>query len=316
MPKANLEYFPHIVDMIFEHIPACALHIASQVCSSWRTRAEEVYLQHLIVKPYGTGWKFSIKKEFVLHQCLEYYMPCGAPQPHPPLLYDPYRQTQLREHHRPLLPEMTPLVQILDVFYYDIGYKEETAYRLLLDQFKNLQVTRGTARCYFPMRGAGETQVFFVSWEDCLHMQLSTGPVQTLVLSFSFSDDDDDDVLRGNPLQTLLLTQSGNIGEIVFVLWLDMLRGDRERAMAYDLAEVLRKCWKSAKVGKVTMVGFDPGQVHLPFKARLSSELGDAHGDSRLKLLSHTEYEALVGTETYNLHCVWDQAKWKPLRST
>lgn len=315
MPKANLEYFPHIVDMIFEHIPACALHIASQVCSSWRARAEEVYLRHLIVKPYGTGWKFSIKKEFALHQCLEYYMPCGAPQPHPPLLYDPYRQTQLREHHRPLLPEMTPLVQILDVFYYDIGYEEETAYRLLLDQFKNLQVTRGTARCYFPMRGAGDTQVFFVSWEDCLDMRVLTGPAKTVVLCI-LGTSSTSTLLQGNPIQSFLsaqLAHSSDVTEFVFVLHPEMLRdGSGYSAwLADDLAVAMLGCWQTADV---TLVGSEGGCTK--FNSRLESHLQEADGDHVMQLLSHAQYEALVGTEIYNLHCVWDQARWKPLRST
>lgn len=231
MPDANLEYFPHIVDLIFRHIPAWDLHIASQVCSSWRSRAEAAYVRHLSAKPDGRVWELSIPADFFFSHELQYYLPFPAPRPRPrprrtcPRLWrddEPYT-----DHLRPLAPELLRHVQVLDVYFYDLEVaEEEKTYALFLDRFPNLSVMRAQARCNFPIRGRGRTQVFFAIWEECLDTRLCTSDAETVVLNF-WGRTYNDVLDEGNPIQAFVSEQILLEGcvEVVFVLDKDMAEG-------------------------------------------------------------------------------------------
>ena len=128
-------------------------------------------MRQLSASPYGERWKFSLPADFFFYPELKYYLPCDAPNPHPPLLYDEGREARWTANLRALRPELLRYLQVLDVYYYGLGYEEELAHRMFPGQFRNLQVMRGHAS-YFPMRGVGNTQVYFCLWEERLDMRL------------------------------------------------------------------------------------------------------------------------------------------------
>lgn len=63
MTKADLEYFPHVVDRIWDFLPASSAYLAGQVCFSWRQRALKVIYRHLAVEPCDAGWRFWMRSE-------------------------------------------------------------------------------------------------------------------------------------------------------------------------------------------------------------------------------------------------------------
>lgn len=126
------------------------------------------------------------------------------------------------------------------------------------------------------------------------------------------------------------------VREVVFVIDSDMAKGGGAggvsglglagggchadpRRVARGPAGAMRKFSKFSNT-TVTLVGYESGEAYARFNTALTRGLSlDASDkgsrerkEGRVLLLSHAQYEARVGKQVYDLHCVWEMEMWKP----
>lgn len=179
MSKVDLEYYPHIVDLIWEHMSdPRTVYAAGQVCSSWRKRALATVYRHLSAEPGLGGWKLRMKtdgEDFPL----KYLMPttkAGVP------LSMPLGTSIFSKIGPGLDGDMAARhTEILDVLWPPASMPADAAVKLA-DKLPKLHTMRMHSNLRGDLEGTGATQVYSWFSRDTPEISVKAHKATTVVL--------------------------------------------------------------------------------------------------------------------------------------
>ncbi|EJT49664.1 hypothetical protein A1Q2_08432 [Trichosporon asahii var. asahii CBS 8904] len=176
MSKVDFEYYPHLVDIIWEHISEpITVYTAGQVCSSWRQRFLKVIYRYLSAQPDDAGSSFWTKADRGAY-FLKYYLPNAKAE-------NNQRDFEFAFKVAPALDtaSATRLTHSLDVFWPDYKPKRRIATELT-KTFPALRTMRVHTTSEGLLDGVGSTQVYSWYSRSASRISIAARGAETLVL--------------------------------------------------------------------------------------------------------------------------------------
>lgn len=308
MSKVDFEYYPHLVDLIWEHIPASEVYLAGQVSSSWRERALKRVYRHLTIEMCDRGWRFWMWTADSADIYAKYFLPCRPSD---------------RSGGWKVLPERHPTFSVDVAARYTevLDLKAPTnSLRLgapplkLHATFSRLHTTR--VHTAGGAKGFGATQVYFFNTRDSDKIKIEAPKAECIVLTITVGQPHGwFHVFAGNArLEKHLKPGTYTAKKLVIVFE----RHQPQPALSQDevTRDVVHYLGRRGKRLAITVVGTDvllrdqSWEASVWLKAAILHELDAQRPNHGVKLFTHEEYEALVGRETYQVHCVSNFFQW------
>ena len=156
MSKIDLECFPHVVDLIWEFLPDHSLHIAGQVCRSWRYRAQKRLYHHLSAAPTYQGWVLAPRAKLSKNDALKYFLPHEDSEiqklPSQPRISSNYQRLDAALAAR--------TTEAMDLIWYVHRHPDIRSPISFLKNFSRLQTLRVHSWPGQRVEGIGATQVY------------------------------------------------------------------------------------------------------------------------------------------------------------
>lgn len=315
MSKVDFEYYPHIVDLIWEHIPASEVYLAGQVSSSWRERALKRVYRHLTIEMCDRGWRFWMWTPDAEDIYAKYFVPCQqsdrfpnlwqvVPERHPAFSFDlAARYTEVLD-----LREITDELRLGDP-------------PLKLDEaFPRLHTLRMLMEC------GGEAEVISVaatqvySWysSEFYRVNITAHNANCIVLTIRVERPEewfsifDGEARLSEQLQPVSFTAD----KLVIVFESDRYSFQHRFSCDEVIRDVLNYLGETWASFSITIVGAEillqerSEKTYASLKSAILLRLESQSSDHGVQLLTHAEYEARVGHNTYQLHCVSNFGQW------
>lgn len=309
MSKVDFEYYPHIVDNIWKHISdPRTVYAAGQVCSSWRKRALATIYRHLSANTGLGGWNLWMKTDGKdIH--LKYLVPATRAGM---LLGSSTTWTGAPGLDEDIAARHT---EILDVDWTSASMPADAAVKLAakLTKLHTMRVHTGD---HGDLEGIGMTQVYSWFSRETPWITVIAHKAKTLVLLITVErpvvvDGLFDDEVR---LSRQLLKESYAASDLVLVFRpYEVVPRFTSKTLARDVAYYIGVTCASFRitvVGAETLLRDEVGGPYENFKAAALRQLAARNPEHGVRFMTHEEYEAAVGPETYGLHCVPD-AHWR-----
>lgn len=328
MSKVDFEYYPHVVDLIWEHISdPCTVYTAGQVCSSWRTRALKVIYRRLSAElDLSNGrwylWMWADSGKAHVRYLLDSEAeppshPPDASSDSPPLQVDMPTLTPTLSSNIPVLDLdlANRYTKVLDLPW-PAELRDSPASWLPFGLFglSTLQITRVHIEDCGDAEGTGPTQVYFWFSYEASRITIAAHNVNTLVLTITVEKPLNIDALFDADvfLSDQLHPESYAATELVIVL--QRYQNDYKfssSTLAGDIAHYISSMWSELHITVVGAEGSlaeEDGHAYARLQTGVMNDTAfqSPAAKHRVKFLTHAEYEALVGPETYKLHCVPD----------
>ncbi|EJT49665.1 hypothetical protein A1Q1_01163 [Trichosporon asahii var. asahii CBS 2479] len=296
MSKVDFEFYPHIVDLIWEHITDP--YTAGQVCTSWRKRALKLIYHHLSADMHNGRWRLWMKTDDEDIHCK--YLLAGADTA-------PTLDSDAAARH----------TEILDVLWPRTWSGGSTTAKLA-EKFPRLHTMRVHTKEYGDLKGIGETQVYSWFSRETSRVTIRAHEAQTLVVLIAverapLSDGLFDIEMR---LSRQLLQACYDAKDLVVVFNPHPVAGApriSSAPLARDVAEYLGVTCNSFNitvVGAESLLRDEVGGAYENFKSAVLRKLAARNSGHGVRFVTHEEYKAVVGRETYKLHCVPD-VRWR-----
>lgn len=322
MSKVDFEYYPHIVDLIWEHISdPCTVYTAGHVCSTWRKRAIKVIYRRMSMSAeLDNGWWYlwmwaeggEVHIKYLLEP--EFQTPPDTPEASPaspPLGVDvPVLNSDMPMLDIDLAKRYT---EVLDLHWHSGSLDFPTpclpSALCSLSRVHTTRVHIDGVGDYFDAEGMGPTQVYFWFCGHASKIKIAAHNVKTLVLSISLEKPAPfEPVFDDVRLSDQLCAASYTATDVVIVF---QHESDASKFRSSKLAiEVATYIGGSIAHFRITVVGAEEfvkhKEAYASFKEDVRSSLSyrSSEAEHNLRFLTHAEYGALVGPETYKLHCV------------
>lgn len=306
MSKVDFEYYPHVVNLIWEHIPDSSVYLAGQVSSSWRERALKRAYQHLTIEECDRGWRFWMYTPDAADICAKYFLPF------PPSDLSPAFWAVMEKHPTFSVDVAARYTQVLDLEGPTDTLGLDDPPLQLTEMFSALHTTRvhGTGGW-----GFGATQVFFWHSRDSAEVSIKAPEAECIVLTIRVGQLQQTDMFNRAPnLGTHLRPGSYKAEKVVIVFERHGLQPDLSQdQVTRDIVPYLgqrRAAPSITVVGAESLLIDRSCEAAVALKAAILRQLDAQSPDHGVRLLTHEEYEAHVGSETYQLHSVPNFFQW------
>lgn len=297
MSRVDFEYYPHIIDLIWEHISdPITVHAAGQVCSSWRKRALKVIYRHLSAEQSRTGWNLWMKTDNERIP-VKYQIPAT--------FSGPKLDSSVAARH----------TEILDVIWPRKVSTPDAAVKLA-EKFPNLHTMRIHTGQGGDLEGTGATQVYSWFSRETHRVTIKAHKADTLVLLITVEkpvvvDGLFDDDLR---LSRQLLQACYAAKDLVVVFRpYEVAPRFTSATLARDVAEYLGvtcEYFGITVVGAETLIRDEIGGGYDNFRTAVLHRLAARNSEHGVRFVTHDEYKSAIAPETYELHCVPD-VRWR-----
>lgn len=323
MSKVDFEYYPHLVDLIFEHIPASFVHTAGQVCHSWRKRANRIAYRHLATEEWEGGWRMWTKTARPEDIPARYHVPCDKSE----RIDNVSASDPSPAAHAPIdLDEVARSTETVDLLWFRPGYGTHSdsptpPLRFLQRVFPKLRTLRVYIKGEYRGRrgdlieGLGAVQVFNTRVNfSGIFFTIAAHRAELIILCMNVYRNRTLNSLRGRTLSQQLNEACYSAADLVVVFREEpvnpgpvKLKFCNMTHLARTVVEYLDRVWESIHIKVVGCeVLLRSAAEYKYFKDIATQYLCAENGEQRVELFTHEEYEALVGPETYKLLAVPD----------